>query len=1196
MSPGTLNAELQGVSRKVRGWRAQFRLVLAAAAVILFVWLFSLVDLWVHCGRVERSVIWAGLVGLMAIGAWSVQHARHRALNVLAVAAMLERSFPELDNHLINYLQFAADPGDDPFKQAYLKQGAPAWRGLDITALKNRKRHQRARYALIAAAVLLVTPGAFLGKAWGMAVWRVVNPFSNAAPVTLTTIESVDPGDAIVRQGAPLVLRCTVRGYEGHKVSLDVHPADQARTTYALGRITGSVPQTFSYRLPAVNTALRYRFRAGDSPFPRWYSVQTRPPLGFVKLQATLTPPAYTGQSAQEVDLLADALTVPAGSHLALAVIANLPVTRLGVRQGTTEVEMATTGDRTVWEGALSLTNGMPLTLVAVGAQGDRLEQSVPFVLEPDRLPVITVIAPEGRPVLARGDSPSITFSVADDYGLAAVSVEQVKAGSSRKAVGTVLGTWMPFGKVEWMQSWGDAQWHSREEHTLAYRIVARDNGPGAEARRTVRSSLIVFNAPSMADAAAKRNELEAEAFSSLAKIIQMQRDNLVQSRAQQGAVAEATAVQWQAVAAVQGEIRRGMHALLQNPLEPLGNLTSVAKKLYLNEMAEVIPLLAGIAGTARDDRPGRAARAVTMEEKILRQLTFADVSAAKAKVQRRISALTGMLARLVKEQAAIIKQTQTYIKQAAHVGETLIDGQDELALDLTDFVDACRKESVEVEVNDDNYARLLMGLAERCHEEKIRDDMMLASEQLEADQPEAAVPHESESLRKLKELQVLLDEVLAEDQLEEQEAMLEMILEAKKRVERLKDVHAKALESMERVKDQLDKDNKDVDLMEEEYQELLANTKEALLQVPTDLNIFMELNVANDIIEDVFSVFEEVEQAEGSEALDKDDVEERALAKREEYLEGMEEAKDRLDALEQWLADKPDSMKITAEAFDQEELPEAGISLGALTTEAEDLIGDLLEKDEEMSEEADDGAINTSVPDMMANNEVKEGDVASFAAQGKSGNETPDHKEQDGRSNVGRQGMAVGETAAGSGTINEGDKDIEERRTQDPTQSGQVDLDGEDVQTKATGGGKLGTGKADAQGMGGGVKRMDSTEEGSMEGLDALMAKQVDSMFAKASMQNVRADGLKDAAPHLRQASDAVAKGNIAQMKEHRRLAVAAMRKAKARMDAAQSGSFSIQENPSLLDDVVEGGAEQAPAEYREMVADYYKILNSSL
>ncbi len=1196
MSPTARHRDLQVVGRRVQGWRAKLWLKLTAAAVILFVGLFGLLDLWLQYGRIERALISAALLVLAGAGGWCVAWVWRRVPGAVAVAAMLERAFPQLDSRLINYLQFAANPGDDPFKQAYVKQGMPAWQGLDLTALKNRKRHQQALYALVIASVLFLAPGAFLGKAWGVAVWRVVNPFTRTTPATLTRILEVEPGETTVRQGSPLVLVCRVQGHTGHKVSLDVVPADREETSYALGRISGSEAESFTYRLPEVNTAVRYRFRAGDAAFPAWYTVTTRPPLGWVSARATLTPPAYTRLASQQVDLLSDALTIAAGSRLTLFLDANLPLKSLNVRQGDADVALQASGDDTSWQGDFDLQAGTPLTLVAVGDTGEVLEHTVPFTFTPDRLPSITVIAPEGRPLLAPGVPPSITFTVEDDYGLSEVSVEQVKAGGTRQAAGTALQTWTPAGKPTWTQSWQDDKRRSRETRTLAYRIVARDNLPAADPARVARSSVIVFNATSVADAAAKRNALEDKAFSSLARIIELQRNTLTQTRAYQHRLDTTTPQSWQAAADIQLEIRTSMRELLRNPLAPLGNLTSVAKALYLNEMADVIPLLAGVASVSQATRPGHVTRALSMQEKILRQLTFADVSAAKAKVQRRVSALTGMLARLVTTQDGIIKQTQAYIEQAATVGETLIDGQDELALDLTDFVAACRQESASVLVNDENYARLLLVLADACKEKKIRDDMMLASEQLENDKPADAIPHESESLRKLKDVQAMMDDVMAEDQLEEQEAMLEMIVEAKERVEKIKNVHQKALESMDMVKDQLDKSSKEVDLLEEEYQELLKNTKEALLQVPTDLNVFMELNVANDIIEDVFSIFEEVEQAEGSEALDKDDVEQRAMAKREEYLEGMEEAKDRIDALEQWLANRPDDLKITAEAFDQEEMPEAGISLGALTTEAEDLIGDLMKKDEEMGEEADDGAINTSVPDSLANNEVKEGDVASFAAQGKSGNETPDHKEQDGRSNVGRQGMAVGETGAGSGTINEGDSDIEERRTQDPTQSGQVDVDGEDIQTKATGGGKLGTGKADAMGMGGGVKRMDSTEAGSAEGLDALMAKQVDSMFAKASMQNVRAGALKDAAHHLRQASDAVARGNIAQVKEHRRLAVAAMKTAKARMDAAQSGSFAIEDTPSLLDDVVDGGAEQVPPAYRDMVAEYYKILNSSL
>ncbi len=1196
MSPLSLRKQLDGVGRMVARWRAQLKLVFGVAAVLAFVWAFSMLDLWLQYGRPGRFVIWLGMVGLaVAMAAW-VMRATRCSFTPQAVAAMLEKAFPQLDNHLINFLQFASNPEDDPFRQAYVQKGPPSWRGLNLSAMKNRRAHRRATLALLAACVLVAAPGLFLGRAWGIAVWRVVNPFSDTQPAALTHILKVSPGDTTVLQGSPVVLKVVVQGHKGHKVSLDVEPADREKTSYALGEISGSGPQEFPHRLPKVNTVVKYRFRAGDAPFPKWFTVETRPPLGFTELRATVKPPAYTGLAAREFDGMADDISIPTGSQLELRLQSNLPIETLDMVRGKDKQTMVSRGERTAWQGNVTVVDASPVRLVAVGETGDRVEQSVRFAFEPDRLPGIKVISPEGRPVLAPGAAPSISFSVTDDYGLGEVVMEQVAAGGTRDAKGKVLQTWNVNGKKEFVQTWQDNAWHSREETILAYRIVARDNCPVDVEKRVSRSAAIVFNAPSVQQVADERNKLENEAFAALSKVIEMQRENLARTRSYQEVLDTTTSAQWKETSDRQAEIRELTRQLLSSPLQPLGNLTPTAKKLYMNEMAQIIPLLAGIPQTEDSLRPARVTRAVHMEEKILRQLTFADVSAAKSKVQRRVSALSSMLARMIREQGAVLKLTQTCVQQSTTVGEQLIDCQDELAMDVTDFQKSCRMESAAVVGTDEKYAAVLTTLADACEEKRIRDDMMMACEQLEENKPGGAVPHEEQALGKLKELLAMLDEIVANEDLGEQEDLLEAIEEAKERFEKIKEVHKAALETMEMVKEQMDKSTKDVDLLEEEYEELLKNTREALLQVPTDLNIFMELNVANDIVEDVFSVFEEIEQKGGSEEWGAGEVEERALAKREEYLEGMEEAEGRLDELEQWLMETPDFKKITAEPFDQEEMPEAGIALGALKTEAEDLIGDLMEKQEDLGEEADDGAINTSVPDMVPGNEVKEGDVASFAAQGKSGNETPDHKEQDGRSNVGRQGMSVGETAAGSGTINEGDKNIEERRTQEPTQSGQVDVDGEDVDTKATGGGKLGTGKADDVGMEGGVKRMDSTEAGSMEGLHSLMAKHADAMYAKASMQNVRAGSLKDAAHHLRQASDAIAKGNIAQLKEHRKMALAAMQRAQAQLDAASTGSFSMQQNPSFIDDVVDGGPELAPPKYRELVAEYYKLLNSSL
>ena len=169
---------------------------------------------------------------------------------------------------------------------------------------------------------------------------------------------------------------------------------------------------------------------------------------------------------------------------------------------------------------------------------------------------------------------------------------------------------------------------------------------------------------------------------------------------------------------------------------------------------------------------------------------------------------------------------------------------------------------------------------------------------------------------------------------------------------------------------------------------------------------------------------------------------------------------------MEMWLGDKPDDLKVTTEAHDKAEMPQSGIALAELAAAAQDLVGDLLKEDKKMADKADDSATNHAMPDFQSGQKVMEGDIASFGAQGKSGNQTPDHKEQDGRSNVGRQGMSTGETAAGSGTIGEGDKNIEARRTEEPAQSGKIDLAGK-ADTKATGGGKLGTGQGRRDGHG---------------------------------------------------------------------------------------------------------------------------------
>ncbi len=81
-------------------------------------------------------------------------------------------------------------------------------------------------------------------------------------------------------------MRCRVEGKKGHRVRLDVEPADGQKATYDLGRLAGGGAEDFSHAVPKLATDTRYRFRPatrppGGSPSRRarrWRSPGSRSP------------------------------------------------------------------------------------------------------------------------------------------------------------------------------------------------------------------------------------------------------------------------------------------------------------------------------------------------------------------------------------------------------------------------------------------------------------------------------------------------------------------------------------------------------------------------------------------------------------------------------------------------------------------------------------------------------------------------------------------------------------------------------------------------------------------------------------------------------------------------------------------------------------------------------------------------------
>ena len=210
MTAHALKSELDRIGRKVAAWRAACLLCFGLTGAAAGIALMSALDLWLRYGRAGRAVIWLALMGILGGTGFLVSRILSLKLTHQAVAALVERTFPWLDNHLINYVQFASDPESNAFKRAYVGKGIPNWEKVNVPEIRNRRRERASQLGLGIALLVLLLPAAFFGRAWGVAIHRVVNPFSDIQPVTLTRIVDVSPGSTTVLQGTPVVLAVDV--------------------------------------------------------------------------------------------------------------------------------------------------------------------------------------------------------------------------------------------------------------------------------------------------------------------------------------------------------------------------------------------------------------------------------------------------------------------------------------------------------------------------------------------------------------------------------------------------------------------------------------------------------------------------------------------------------------------------------------------------------------------------------------------------------------------------------------------------------------------------------------------------------------------------------------------------------------------------------------------------------------------------
>jgi len=165
-----------------------------------------------------------------------------------------------------------------------------------------------------------------------------------------------------------------------------------------------------------------------------------------------------------------------------------------------------------------------------------------------------------------------------------------------------------------------------------------------------------------------------------------------------------------------------------------------------------------------------------------------------------------------------------------------------------------------------------------------------------------------------------------------------------------------------------------------------------------------------------------------------------------------VENAKSLTANLEKWLAEKPDREKWVMEEMDEQE----NIEMPELPSELEDLVGDLLEEEKDLFEEAADvTSKHTASGDKGIGWEAADGPISNMNAQGVTGNQLPNPTEISGRSGEGRQGKSSGEFVEDK-AVGKGGRRTPTRLTPEPFMKGQVNDVSEEAAGGSTGGGKI--------------------------------------------------------------------------------------------------------------------------------------------
>ena len=443
---------------------------------------------------VGAAAVAVGLAFLLGFARRILQSRSHES-----VALLIERSYPEIDNGLINAVQLARDPSVvcPDLVRAAMQETLQRIEAVRLASAVDRRRVKQ--YA--AAALVLTGVAALVAVVWPnralSAGRRLLRPSINQGRVGSVVILEVKPGDRLgsdaLLSGSAFGVTARIKEAPGPDLDGRLQYLEEADSRWRTLRLRMVDDTTFQGELRGVRKVFVYRVRV-DGSASRQFKVEVVEPPRVTGVDVAYRFPDYTGAAPKrETDTDGTVRAVP-GTEFTITLHSDHPLKKAILIVGKKREELPLT----IGKDKLTASHAKPLVITKDSTyaleihdeRGHRNRSPIQRQIRalPDAAPTVKIILP-GRDVTAPpGGHVKIQARAADDFGLA-----KAELWALLKRSGTT-------GKYERVHAWKDLprekrvtlDWtwfldprKYRSGDTLRYYVKVTDNNnvgkPGAK-------------------------------------------------------------------------------------------------------------------------------------------------------------------------------------------------------------------------------------------------------------------------------------------------------------------------------------------------------------------------------------------------------------------------------------------------------------------------------------------------------------------------------------------------------------------------------------------------------------------------------------------------------------------------------------------------------------------------------------------